>query len=178
MRRALLVVALCGCASGGTSEQTTARQPAIFESKGTGTLLGEKPRAVAVTIAAPPIAVWLALKKAYADFEIAVTVEDPSTHQIGNASLHKTRVLGGRPMEGFVECGSGMTGPKAATYRIYISLLTTVTSDDNGGTKVQTVFIPMGQDMSGNSSDRIPCATTGRFEKLFLDRVTAKIGKA
>lgn len=177
MRQAFLVVALCGCASAGTSEETTARQPPIFESKETGTLLGEQPHPVTVTIAAPPVAVWLALKEVYADLEIPVTVENPSTHQIGNPSFHKTRVLGGQPMEGFIDCGSGMSGPKAATYRIYISLLTTVVGDDNGGTKVQTMLIPVGQDISGTSSDRIHCGSSGRFEKFFLDAVNAKIRK-
>jgi hypothetical protein len=80
-------------------------------------------------------------------------------------------------MEGFIDCGSGMSGRKAATYRIYISLLTTVLGDDNGGTKVQTMLIPVGQDISGNSSDRIHCGSSGRFEKFFFDAVNAKIRK-
>jgi hypothetical protein len=74
-------------------------------------------------------------------------------------------------MTQFVDCGSGMTGPKAASYRIYMSLLTQISGDGKGGTIVQTTFVPMGQDISQGSTDRIPCGTTGRLEQLVLDRI-------
>jgi hypothetical protein len=32
--------------------------------------------------------------------------------------------------------------------------------------------------MSGNSSDRIPCGSTGRFEQFFLEHIRSQIGKA
>jgi hypothetical protein len=136
-------------------------------------LLAERPRASAANIAAPPAAVWLAVKKVYADWEIPLTVENTSTRQIGNANFYKARQIAGESMTKFVDCGSGMAGPKAATYRIYISLLTDVIPDGKGGTKLQTTFVAMGQDLAGGSSDRIPCGTTGRLEQLFLERVAA-----
>jgi hypothetical protein len=179
MRRTVLLLALCGCASGGSAtEEVTQRQSQIYSSPETGILLGERPRAVATTIAATPLSVWLAAKKVYADLDIPLVVENPSTHQMGNANFYKTRQIGGRSMTEFVDCGSGMTGPKASTYRIYISLLTEVVTDGAGGTKIQTTFVPIGQDMAGNSTDRIPCGTTGRFEAFFLDRVKANLGKS
>ncbi|MDB4877130.1 MAG: hypothetical protein JWM41_3576 [Gemmatimonadetes bacterium] len=178
MRRALLLLAVGGCVSANTpAEETTPRQAAIYQSRETGTLLAEAPRSVAITIAAPPAAVWVAVKKVYSDFEIPVTVENMPAHQLGNANFYKSRELGGRPMGDFVDCGSGMTGPKASSYRIYISLLTEVSTDGKGGTDVHTTFVPMGQDMSGNSTDRIPCGSSGRFEQYFLDHVKSTLGK-
>lgn len=177
MRRILLLLALGGCATAGPPEDLPARGPAIYESRETGVLVGEPTRPTVITIAAPPTAVWMAIKKAHEAFLIPITVENPPAHQIGNASFYKTRVLAGQPMTNFVNCGSGMNGPKAATYRIYMSLLTVLTSDPGRGTTVQTTFVPVGQDMSGGSSDRIPCGTTGRFERLFLDQVKAMIVK-
>src|SRR5262245_16529948 len=168
MRRALLFIALAGCASGGNAppEESPSRQPAIFTSSETGTLYGERPRASTIAIAAAPGAVWLAGKKAYLDLDIPVGVENPAARQLGNANFYKIRQIGGRSMTDFVDCGNGMTGPKAATYKIYISLLTMVVPDGKGGTNVQTTFVPSGQDMTGSSSDKIPCGTTGRFEQM------------
>jgi hypothetical protein len=178
MRRTFLLIALAGCVRGPVhSEELTPRQPTIFSDPSTGTLLGEHPRAVAATITSPPAESWLAVKKVYSELEIPVTVENPGVHQIGNQNFYKTRQLAGRSMTEFVDCGNGMTGPKAATYRIYMSLLTDVVPDGQGGTKVQTTFIPAGQDMTGTSSDRIVCASTGRLEALFLERVKAGLGK-
>jgi hypothetical protein len=180
MRRALFLLLVCGCASGGNTVETsnsTPKQAAIYSSPETGVLLAERPRASVTTIAAPPAAVWLAVKKVYGDWEIPVTVENPSAHQIGNQNFYKSRQIAGKSMTDFVDCGSGMTGPKASSYRIYISLLTDVLTDGKGGTTVQVTFVPMGQDVAGGSSDRIPCGTTGRLEQFMLDRIKATVGK-
>jgi hypothetical protein len=182
MRR-IIILSLIGaaaCASGGASgaSETTPRQAAIYQSRETGTLLGDQPHAAVTNIAAPPAAVWLAVKKVYGDLDIPITVENPSARQIGNANFVKSRSLGGQPMTNWVDCGSGMTGPKAISYRIYASLLTDVIPDGSGGTKLQTTFVPTGQDVEGGSSDRIPCGTTGRFEQTVLDKVKLAMGKS
>jgi hypothetical protein len=173
MRRVFLLgfAVLAGCAGGQHYDETTPKQAAIFSAPETGTLLSERPRAVTSTIAVPPATVWLAVKKAYLEIDVPVTVENPSARQIGNQNFYKTRTFAGHAMTDFVDCGSGMTGPKASTYRIYMSLLTDVIPDGQGGTRVQTTFVPMGQDMMGNSTDRIVCGTTGRLEALFLEHV-------
>ena len=177
MRRFLLLCTLCGCASAGTtSENTTPKQAAIFSGE-QGTIFAERPRASMATIVAPPAAVWLAAKKVYADLDIPLAVENTSTHQMGNPNFFKSRTFAGEPMSQLVDCGSGMTGPKAATYRIYISLLTSIATDGKGGTTVQTTFVPMGQDISAGSADRIPCGSTGRFEANFVDRIQKTLGK-
>ncbi|MEO7083043.1 MAG: hypothetical protein ABI442_08835 [Gemmatimonadaceae bacterium] len=175
MRRIALLLVLCGCASAGTPEDSTPRQAKIFQSAETGTLLGEAPRASKAELVAPPATVWLAAKQVYSTFDIPVAVDNPAAHQLGNANFFKARQMAGKPMTQWVDCGSGMDGPKASSYRIYMSLLTTVVTDGKGGTTVQTTFVPFGQDMSGSSSDRIPCATTGKLESLFLEKVTALV---
>jgi hypothetical protein len=58
-----------------------------------------------------------------------------------------------------------------------MSLLTTVDADGKGGSTVQTTFVPMGQDVSGGSTDRIPCGTTGRFEQLVLDQIKGTVAR-
>jgi hypothetical protein len=177
MRRFVLLCALCGCASGGTtSEETTPKQAAIFSGEG-GTIFAERPRASMVTITAPPASVWLAAKKVFADMDVPLAVENTSTHQMGNSNFYKSRQFAGEPMAQLVDCGSGMTGPKASTYRIYMSLLTSIATDGKGGTIVQTTFVPMGQDISAGSTDRIPCGTTGRLEALFIERIKRTLGQ-
>jgi hypothetical protein len=177
MRRLLLLCALCGCASSGPPniESTTPKQATIYQGEG-GTILAERPRAAVASIAAPPATVWLAAKKVYADWEVPITVENPSGHQIGNQNFFKVRQFAGEQMTALVDCGSGMTGPKASSYRIYMSLLTDIVTDGKGGTTIQTTFVPMGQDISGGSTDRIPCGSTGRLEQLFLARVKVVAG--
>lgn len=180
MRRTLLLLLLCGCASGGTIQtgEATPRQATIYTDPESGTLMAEAPHAVATVIAAPPATVWLAAKKVYTDWDIPIAVENPAAHQIGNQNFIKSRQLAGQSMVNWVDCGSGMTGPKAASYRIYASLLTTVTPDP-GGTKLATTFTATGQDIEGGSgSDRIVCGSTGRLEQAFLEKVKETLGKS
>lgn len=178
MRRMLLILGVTACASAGQpTNDTTPKQAVVFASSETGIMMADRPHATTATIAAPPASVWLAVKKVYADWDIPVTVENPSGHQIGNENFWKMRNIAGKSMTAFVDCGTGMTGPKAMSYRIYISLLTNVVSDGHGGTTIQATFVPMGQDVEGGSSERIPCGTTGRLEQLMIDQVNATLGK-
>lgn len=175
MRRVALLVLASGCASAGsTPEAITTKQPIIYAGPETGGVLrADQPHPSMLAIAAPPATVWAAVKQAYASIGVPVSLENPQAHQLGNQNFYKSRDLAGQPMTEFVDCGSGMTGPKAASYRIYMSLLTFVSADDKGGTVVQTTFVPMGQDISEGSTDRIPCGTTGRLEQLVLQKIKA-----
>lgn len=178
MRRAFLLVLACGCASAGTpSAETNPRQPTILVDPSVGMIMGDRPRAEASTIAAPPAAVWTAAKKVYASLGIPLTVENPAAHQLGNPNFYAARQFAGQPMTKFVDCGNGMTGAKAASYRIYMSLLTTVESDGGSGSRVQTIFVPMGQDVTEGSTDRIACGTKGTLEQLVLDQIASTAAK-
>jgi hypothetical protein len=176
MRRVALLILLCGCASGNSGETYAPKQATIYGGDAsTARLEADKPRGSTMNIAAPVTVVWAAAKQAYASLGIPVTFENPSGHQMGNQNFYKSRDLGGEQMTSFVDCGNGMTGAKAATYRIYMSLLTDITTDGKGGTLVQMTFSALGQDMSGVSSDRIPCGTTGHLEQTLLDRTKAAV---
>ena len=178
MRRAFLLLLACGCASAGTpSAEPTARQPTILVDPKVGTIMGERPRSESATIAAPPAVVWTAAKKVYAALGVQLTVDDPAAHQLGNPNFYASRQFAGQPMTKFVDCGNGMTGQKAATYRIYMSLLTTVESDGGSGARVHTTFVPMGQDVTEGSTDRIACGSKGTLEQYVLEQIAATAAK-
>lgn len=180
MRYLVLLAALAGCASGNVVEgsDTVMKPQAIYQSGQTGTLMnGDVPLAAKASIDAPPPTVWLAVKKVYADLDIPVTFENATTHQIGNPNFWKSHQLGNQRMTEFVNCGSGMTGPNAASWRIYFTLMTDVNPDGKGGTNYQTVMTATGQDVTGGSVDRIPCGSTGKLEQLILTRVKTVLGK-
>ena len=178
MRRACLLLLLCGCASAPSTstDAVTAPQPVIYQGKN-GTILGDAPNSSSADFTESPATVWTAVKKVYADLQVPVTIDNAAAHQVGNKNFIKSRTLAGQSMTEFVDCGSGMTGPNASSWRIYISTITVVQPNNKGGTNVQTVFVPTGEDISGTSSDRIPCGTTGRFEALLLAKVKAALAQ-
>jgi hypothetical protein len=173
----LAMAAACAPPPAVEGSNSAPRRATIFTSPETGTLMTEAARASTTEIAAPPEAVWLAVKKVYADFDIPVTLENLQGHQLGNPNFFKSRTMGGQSMSMYIDCGTGMTGPNASSWRIYMSLLTDVNPDGTGGTKLQTTFTALGQNVSAGSADRIPCGTNGRFEENVLSRVKAALGK-
>lgn len=180
MRHSVLLILLAGCATGGSTVEGSNSAPqrqAIFQSE-QGVLLSEPARAEATEIDSPPAAVWAAVKKVYQDLDIPLTIDNLPGHQLGNANFNKSRQLGGERMTALVNCGNGMTGPNAASWRINMSLLTDVNPNGKGGTKLQTTLIARGQDVSGGSADQIPCGGTGRIESMLLSKVKAELGKS
>jgi hypothetical protein len=177
MRRVALLILIGGCASSGNSgEVYTPKPPVIYGGDQSAQRMeGEKPHPSSATIPAPTATVWTAVKQAYASLEIPIGIDNPPAHTLGNQNFYKSRTLGGEPMTAFVDCGQGMTGAKAASYRIYMSLITNVSGDAKGGTLVEVTFSALGQDVTEGSTDRIPCGTTGRLEQLVLDRTKAAI---
>lgn len=134
MRSIVLLILLAGCATGSAVQgsNTVPQRQTIFTSE-QGTLVSDPARAEAIQVDAPPLAVWAAVKKVYSEFGIPVTLENASGHQLGNPSFIKTRQVGSEPMPSLVNCGNGMTGPNAASFRMTLSLLTDVNPDGKGG---------------------------------------------
>jgi hypothetical protein len=177
MRRFFLLLLVVGCAHTGATSEQVARQPAVFQSNETGVVFGEQPKATTVATPASPNVAATAVRLIYKQLEIPVATDDPKTHQIGNNDFHRTRTLAGQSMTEWLNCGTSMTGPKAASYRIYLSSLTDVVPDGHGGTTLHTLLVARAQDMTGTSGDPVTCGSTGKFEAMFLNRVLNLIGK-
>ncbi|HEV8446974.1 MAG TPA: hypothetical protein VGQ44_09135 [Gemmatimonadaceae bacterium] len=177
MRRVALLILLGGCASSGSTPEGYNPKPAVIYAgdQSNARLEAERPHPSTVTIAADPAIVWAAAKQAYASLEIPLGIENPTAHTLGNQNFYKSRTLAGESMTLFVDCGQGMTGAKAASYRIYMSLITNVSGDGKGGTTVQVTFSALGQDVTEGSTDRIPCGSTGHLEQLVLDKTKAGV---
>ena len=177
LRYLILLVSLWACAASRSSDTSglTASTPVILTTN--RIIEGDRPRSAVTTVAAAPATVWPVTKKVYQALGIEVAIDDPATHRVGNQSFWKTGTLGGRRMSELVDCGSSMTGRKADSYRIYMSVLTLVDPDGLGGTKLETLFVPVGQDVAGGSTDRVTCGSTGQLETMINESIRATLGK-
>ena len=166
---------LHGCASTGTVVEDAARHPApIYQGPETPTMYADAPRSVTGAFARPVTVVRAAVRQALADYSIPVTVDNAATGQIGNVDFFRSRQFMGRPMTELVSCGAGITGPNAATYRIFMSILVTTKADASGGTALAVLFQATARDVvNGTSNDRLVCGGTGRIEQLLLERIRA-----
>lgn len=127
-------------------------------------------------IPATPARAFGALKQVYAELDIPAATNDPASGRVGNTNFWKTRRLSGEAMSTYLNCGESFTGAAANTYRIYISLVSSIRPDGKGGSELETAFHAQAQNMDGTSGDRIPCGSTGRLEERIRTTLLLKLG--
>lgn len=130
----------------------------------------------ATVIRAPLNRVWPALRAAYADAGVTVTVEDTVGHQLGNGQFAFRRSLGGQPASRYFDCGLGLTGPRADDGQIRSVIVTRLTDANDGTTLMSTTVHGAVQSASGTTSSRIDCSSTGRLEARFEEYVASHSG--
>lgn len=118
-----------------------------------------------------------AIKKTLIQLDIPITVDDPKLHAIGNSDFNKVYRIGGRPMTEYVDCGSTPNGARASTYRVYMSFITTVEPTAPQVTKMKSVLVANAREVSGSSSNRVPCGSTGKLERMLIDSVRVIAGR-
>lgn len=186
MRRALIFLLICGCArpvptTTATPTAATNEKPsrtAIFNDPTLATVYKDAPSAIMASIAKPPQQVAAAMRLAYASIGVPITVDDAKGTRIGNADFFRSRNFAGKAMTQLVSCGSSMTGPNASSYRIFMSLITTLKADDRGRTDVSVLFVSTAQDIAGGATnDRVTCGTTGVLEKLLIEKAESYLEK-
>jgi hypothetical protein len=180
-----LLLTLSACASGSAPGTAAAPKPAppdnpnvrrAIMSDNAGVLYSDAPLDQVRTIAAAPAAVLNATRQVFAGFMIPVTLDDPATKRVGNADFYRSREFMGRRMVELVDCGGGITGPNALTYRITMSLIVRVKDAPNGASSVSVQLLATGKDLAGgSSSDRIPCGSSGRIEQRLLDEIEKRV---
>ncbi|MBY0489294.1 MAG: hypothetical protein K2R93_05590 [Gemmatimonadaceae bacterium] len=145
-------------------------------SDNSGVMYSDAPLDQMRTIAAAPATVLAATRGVFAGFMIPVTLDDPATKRVGNADFYRSREFMGKRMVELVDCGGGITGPNALTYRIYMSLIVRVKDAPNGQSAVSVQLLATGKDLaSGNGSDRIPCGSSGKIEQRLLDEIEKRV---
>lgn len=156
-----------GEAAGATKQQT-----ALFSDPVVATIYKDAPTATEMRYEKSPTEVMAAVRLAYAYFEVPLALNDVNGLRFGNADFFRSRNFAGKPMVQLLQCGSSMTGQNAATFRIYMSLVTTVIPDGAGHAKASVLFTATARDIAESASNyRVPCGTTGRMEQLLLERI-------
>ena len=156
-----------GEAAGATKQQT-----ALFSDPVVATIYKDAPVASERRYDKSATEVMAAIRLAYAYIEVPVTLSDVNALRFGNADFYRARNFAGKPMVQLLQCGTSMTGQNAATFRIYMSLVTTVVPDGPSHAKAAVLFVATARDIAESASNyRVPCGSTGLLEQLLLDRI-------
>lgn len=121
--------------------------------------------------------VFDALIAVYADLHLPVTDPDKEEHRVGVRGAKCMRQIGKAQISRFLDCGSGMTGPNADSYRITLTVISSIKVELPTRASIATFVTAEAVDMSGTASDRLGCTSTGHLEAELTKRVKLKLAQ-
>ncbi|MEO8449698.1 MAG: hypothetical protein ABI647_07915 [Gemmatimonadota bacterium] len=128
-------------------------------------------------VSGTPDQVFDALIAVYADLSLPVSDPDKEGHRVGVRGAKCMRQLGKIPLSRFLDCGSGMTGSNADSWRVVLTVISTVRPEPDSKASVSTFVTGEAVDMSGSASDRMGCSSTGNLESEVQRRVKVKLAQ-
>ncbi|MGQ0649744.1 MAG: hypothetical protein ACT4P7_19500 [Gemmatimonadaceae bacterium] len=117
-----------------------------------------------IDVDAPPSKVFRAATLVFRNLKIPVDVSDSTAGFLGAAKLTRTRNLAGSALSRYLECGSGMTGPRADSHRVMMPLLVFIDPAPNERSRMRIAMVASAQDNSGTSNSPVQCGSTGALE--------------
>jgi hypothetical protein len=176
-RLLLLLLLLAGCAAPDpdTVRLPATRPPSVIVSGNTVEVhLPHDREIVTDSVRATAEAAWVALHKAYEDLGIEVREVNVDALTLGNTRFLVSRRLAGVPLSRHLECGMGLLGHFADTYRIEMHILSAIVPGGSGGSdgvRVRTYLEALARNPEGTSGPPIVCSSTRRLEREIAARV-------
>lgn len=166
---ALLLLAGCAGGSGGSGGRSSAPAgpPPRVDQVGTSgydVRISDDGRSASVTLKATPEAAWTGLLAAYQKLGIPVTSTNSASRTLGNPSFDVRRRLGDQPLSRYLDCGTNLSGVIANSYRVELSVSSSLTPAAGGETVLETRVAASAVSPQGASSGPVRCASTGRLE--------------
>ena len=129
-----------------------------------------------VQVAATPSETFAALRAVYEELKIPRSVADSVHGQLGTLRLVRSHTVGDERMSAYLNCGAGMTGAYADTWRVTMGIASFVRTADDGKSTVATALVAQADDMDGASKAPIMCGSSGLLEARIATMVKARIG--
>jgi hypothetical protein len=86
-----------------------------------------------------------------------------------------TSRLGGERLSNYFNCGRGMTGENADTWRLSIVMATFLKPIGSDDSEIGTGMAANAQDMGGAAKDQVMCGTSGLLESRIARMVREKL---
>jgi hypothetical protein len=171
---ALLVLAACASGGTGSTAEAPAPPPRINAvGNGYDVRIGSGGATSAVALRAAPEAAWTALLATYQKMGIPLSSVDAAQRTASAVDLEVRRRLAGKSLSEYLDCGSNLTGLIANSYRVRLTVTSTLAPGAQGGSTLQTSVSASATSPQGASSAPVNCATTGRLEAEIAQRVGA-----
>ncbi|MGQ0765993.1 MAG: hypothetical protein ACT4OZ_10035 [Gemmatimonadota bacterium] len=128
-----------------------------------------------VAIAAPVARAWHAAMLAFEELKVPARTADSARGLVANLDLVQSRRLGGSNLSRYLSCGSTMTGLRADSYRLTMPIAVFLSAASPEQTRVRVALVASARDMSGPSTEPVPCQSTGALEDRIVKAIQGHI---
>jgi hypothetical protein len=131
---------------------------------------------IVFTLDAPLGKSYAAVKGAFSDLKIPLTVDDSAGGIVGNGRSLAQLNFAGYRMSRIFNCGEGATvGPHADSYRLTIVFLALLDSVDASHTKLQVGVVAGATPPTGSRADAVQCGSKGTLEAKLVEFASARL---
>lgn len=117
--------------------------------------------------------VWRTLQLAYQEMEIPVTGVREDVHRLETMNL-VTRRIDGDPISTFLDCGSGVAGPRANTWGVSLTLVVTVRPGETSGSRLR-IETDGWAEPRGTSGTSVHCQSRNELEDRIFENVSRRL---
>jgi hypothetical protein len=120
-------------------------------------------------VPAPLDTAYAAITTAYRSLGLEIKTSDPSAHMVGNQHIVVMGTWLGSRLSTYFSCGLDPTigRPRADSYRLTISVVSTLSAKDAKDTRVTTLVSAQANDLA-TSASAVYCPSTGKLERTIL----------
>ncbi len=172
----VLLTALTLASGGATSLQSQQRRgPLVRMPAYAQPIMLDTMRFTRSATGASKARTFVAMREVYEALKLPVDYSDPANGHIGSLQLRISRRIGGERMSKFFNCGRGMTGDHADSWRLTIAAVSYIEASGDDDATVGTALVAQAQDMSGASTQPVRCGTTGMLEIRMLEMLRERV---
>jgi len=157
--RALLALALVAPAAAAQAPRYRVKLRAFPMEIALDTLIFNK-----VKVGAPMGPTFTALQQVYSELKLPKPTADSANGQLAVLRLVRTYTIGNERMSVYFNCGTGLTGDNADSWRLTIALASYTHPAAGDSTTVSTGIVAQAEDMGGASKEPVMCGSTGLLE--------------
>ena len=179
--RPLALVAAClvtasACASSGASSSGRPVTQTMGSADVGRIAITTNSEADVTTLAFDADAVFRVLPSLFDSLGVTVNTLDPARRQIGNNGFKIRQRLGKAILSTLLDCGASQIGPNADGYDVYMSVMTTVTPNGAGSSRLATLVEAQARPVTFNQAYN-RCTSKGNLEQRLTDLVTRRLTK-
>ena len=124
-----------------------------------------------------PEEAWKTLLETYNDLKLPITALDASKRKVSSSEARAPRTIGGKPLHDYLDCGSGISGPRADSYDVAYTLVSVVMPATGDSTAIRSSLAGKASTRGGTSSPPVDCTSTGRLERRLAQLVRLKLDR-